>query len=83
MFNRQVWRQNKDRFARSYKNVCPTVRAVGYSEMTGHRFLTPDRDVQQTEFANGVTVTVNFGDKAYSLPGGVIIEAMSHHVSGM
>jgi hypothetical protein len=51
--------------------------------MTGHRFLTPDRDVQQTKFANGVTVTANFGGKAYSLPGGVIIEAMSHHVSGM
>jgi hypothetical protein len=83
MFNRQVWEQNKDRFARSYKNICPVTRAVGYAEMTDHRFLTPDRDVQQTVFANGVTVTVNFGDKPYQLPDGKEIEPMGYHVSGM
>jgi hypothetical protein len=83
MFNRQVWRQNKDRFAQSYKNVCPVVRAVGYAEMTDHRFLTRDRDVQQTTFANGVTITVNFCDKFYSLPDGEKVEAMGYHVSGM
>jgi len=83
MFNRRLWSQNKERFAQSYKNVCPIVRAVGYAEMTDHRFLTPDRDVQQTEFENGMTVTVNFGDKAYRLGDGMKIEAMGHHVSGM
>lgn len=83
MFNRQVWMQNKDRFARSYKNTCPVARAVGYAEMTDHRFITPDRDVQQTKFANGVTVTVNFGDKACRLPDDSTVEAMSRHVSGM
>ena len=83
MFNRQVWSQNKARFARSYKKICSVARAVGYSEMTDHRFLTPDRDVQQTRFANGVTVTVNFGDKAYRLPDGGKLRAMSHHVSGI
>ena len=83
MFNREVWDQNKDRFAQSYKNVCPVARAVGYAEMTDHRFLTPDRDVQQTKFANGVIVTVNFGDKVYRLPDGEKVAAMSHHVSGM
>ncbi|UCE46264.1 MAG: hypothetical protein JSW47_11635 [Phycisphaerales bacterium] len=83
MFNRKLWEQNKERFAPSYKKICPIVRAVGYSEMTDHKFLTPDRDVQQTKFANGATVTVNFGDKTYLMPDGVEIEAMSHHVSGM
>jgi hypothetical protein len=83
MFNRQVWKQNKDRFAQSYKKVCPTVRAVGYAEMTDHRFLTPDRNVQQTTFANGVTITVNFGDKPYRLPDGTRVEAMGCHASGM
>jgi hypothetical protein len=47
---------------------------VGYSEMTDHRFLTPDRSVQQTTFANGATVTVNFGDNAYQLPGGKLLQ---------
>jgi hypothetical protein len=51
--------------------------------MTDHKFLTPDRDVQQTTFANGVTVTVNFGDKTYRLPDGKEVESMSYHVSGM
>ena len=44
---------------------------------------TPDRDVQQTKFANGVTVTVNFGNKACRLPDGSTVEAMSRHVSGI
>jgi hypothetical protein len=83
MFTRRVFNQNKDRFARSYKNVCPVARAVGYAEMTDHRFLTPDRNVQQTSFANGTTITVNFGSKPYRLPDGKTIEPMSHHVSGM
>ena len=83
MFNRQVWQQNKERFARSYKDVCPVARAVGYAEMTDHRFLTPDRDVQQTRFSNGVTVTVNFGNKPYALPDGKNVAPMGYHVSGM
>jgi len=83
MFTRQVFNQNKDRFAQSYKNVCPVARAVGYAEMTDHSFLTPDRNVQQTKFANGTTITVNFGSKPYCLPDGKKIEPMSHHVSGM
>jgi len=83
MFTRQVFNQNKDRFAQSYKNVCPVARAVGYAEMTDHRFLTPDRNVQQTSFANGTTITVNFGDKSYRLPNGKKVKPMSYYVSGM
>jgi hypothetical protein len=51
--------------------------------MTDHRFLTPDRDVQQTQFSNGVTVTVNFGDQAYHLDDGSNVEAMDYRVSGI
>jgi hypothetical protein len=83
MFNRQVWRQNKERFARSYKKICPVVRAVGYAEMTDHRLLTPDRDVQQTKFANGVTVTVNFGAEPYRMSDGTEVEPMGYHASGL
>jgi len=83
MFTRQGWNQNKERFIQSYKDVCPIARAVGYAEMTDHRFLTPDRNVQQTSFANGTTITINFGSKPYRLPDGKKIEPMSYHVSGM
>jgi len=83
MFNNKIWKENKDRFVKSYKNVCPVARAVGYAEMTDHRFLTNDKDVQQTTFANGIKITVNFGDKVYSLPDGNKIEPMGYYVSGM
>jgi hypothetical protein len=76
MFDRRLWEQNKARFAQSYKNTCPYVRKVGYEEMTDHRFLTPDRLVQQTAFANGAVVTVNFGDTPYPLREGVVIPAL-------
>jgi len=81
MFNRQIWEQNKDRFAQSYKNVCPAARAVGYAEMTDHQFLTPDRDVQQTTFSNGVTITVNFRPKPYLVPDGREVGPMSYYMT--
>ena len=58
----------------------PLVRAVGYAEMVDHRFLTPERDVQQTRFGNGVTVTVNFGDEPFLLPGGTEVKPMGFRV---
>ena len=48
--------------------------------MTDHRFLTGDRDVQQTAFADGTTVTVNFGAKPYAA-GGLNVAPMSAHVA--
>ena len=80
MFNREIWDNNKERFAKSYKDVCTVARMVGYSEMTHHRFLTPDRDVQQTEFANGAVITVNFGDREHKLSDGTKVAAMGFHV---
>jgi hypothetical protein len=52
--------------------------------MTDHRFLTADRSVQQTTFANGVAVTVNFGGKPFTTadgsdlaPGGLKVVGMA------
>jgi len=70
------WQQYKTRFVKSYQNVCPVVRAVGYSEMIDHRFLTQDRKVQQTVFANGITITVNFGDTCHVLADGATVLPM-------
>ncbi|MFW6163861.1 MAG: glycoside hydrolase, partial [Planctomycetota bacterium] len=63
MFNRALWRRHRDRFVQSYQTATPVARATGYAEMLSHRWLTPDHAVQETRFANGVTVTVNFGDE--------------------
>lgn len=81
MFTRKGWNENKKRFTQSYNNVCKVARAVGYAEMTDHRFLTPDRDIQQTSFANGTTITVNFSGKPYNLPNGEKLEPMGFHLN--
>lgn len=80
MFTRSLWNENRERFAESYKRICPLVRKVGYEEMVDHRVLTEDRSVQQTRFGNGVTVTVNFGDKAFRRADGRVVEAMGYLV---
>jgi hypothetical protein len=82
MFDRNLWQSHKARFALSYRNTSPHVRRVGYQEMTDHRFLSKDRTVQQTRFANGVTITVNFGNTAYPLPDGRVVNAMASIVDG-
>jgi len=76
MLTRKMWEEQKDRFVESYKTTAPVARATGYSEMTDHRILTPDRTVQQTEFANGTIVTVNFGTTPYPLPDGTVLPPM-------
>ncbi|MCX7016945.1 MAG: hypothetical protein NTW86_31030 [Candidatus Sumerlaeota bacterium] len=83
MFNREFWEKNKERFARSYRNISPVARAAGYAEMTDHRFLALDRSVQQTRFANGVVATVNFGDQPFRLPDGAEVAALGFHVEGV
>ena len=80
MFNREIWAEHSARFAKSYHAVCPPARDVGYAEMTDHRFLTPDRSVQQTHFANGTVITVNFGPEAHPLEDGDSLAPMTHRV---
>jgi hypothetical protein len=81
MFDRKLWTQDKARFVQSYKNTCPYARRAAYAEMTGHRFLAPDRSVQQTVFANGQIVTVNFGPAAWQMPDGRKLEPMGFDVT--
>ncbi len=83
MFNIKQWDKMKDQFAASYQVAEPVSRATGYSEMTDHRILTADRSIQQTVFANGVTVTVNFGDVTYRMTDGTEIPPLDLRVTGM
>ena len=80
MFNRAFWDANKARFVQSYENTCPHIRKLATAEMTDHRFLTPDRNVQQTAFANGTTVTVNFGATPFNLPDGATLPPLGYRV---
>jgi len=81
MFDRQQWESRKKRFVQSYQNTCPILRKVATVEMTDHRFLTPDRDVQQTIFANGIRITVNFGPAPYRMSDGTTVGSLQFQVT--
>jgi len=66
------WLENRDRFLTSYHLVGSVFREAGFSRMTGHRMLTPDRLVQQTQFDNGWTVTANFGVSGFPVDGHIL-----------
>jgi hypothetical protein len=83
MFNRAIWSEHKQRFVQSYQTATPVARATGYCEMLSHKWLTDDHSVQQTEFANGVKVTVNFGDRDFEMEGGRILGPLAHFVEGL
>ena len=80
MFSRSLWQQNKGRFVRSYRDTSAHVRQIGYEEMTDHRFLTPDRSVQQTRFGNGTVITVNFGTGPYTLSEETLLQPMAYSI---
>jgi len=83
MFHRKLWEDNRDRFLESYQTAAPVARATGYNEMLSHCWLTADHAVQQTRFAGGVTVTVNFGDEPYALPDGSTLGPLGYRVEGI
>lgn len=83
MFNRDLWQKNKERFVKSYHATSAIARATGYSEMIDHRFLSADRSVQETAFANGVRVVVNFGETVYRPSAGPELAPKAMRVSGL
>ncbi|MGO8749116.1 MAG: glycoside hydrolase [Thermoguttaceae bacterium] len=83
MFDAALWRAQRGRFVESYRTATPVARATGYAEMLSHRWLTADHTVQESRFANGVTVTVNFGERPYTLPDGGTLAPGKHRVVGL
>ena len=81
VFDYRHWSEYKEMFVKSYRRVCPVARRAGYSRMTDHRVLTPDRSVQRSEFADGTVVTVNFGATPYLLEDGTELAPMDSHVT--
>lgn len=83
MFDRRRWETHRARFVQSYNTATPVARATGYREMLSHAWLTADHTVQQTRFAGGITVTVNFGREPYTMADGSALGPMEHRVAGM
>ncbi|MFP4058569.1 MAG: glycoside hydrolase [Candidatus Brocadiia bacterium] len=83
MFDRKLWRQERDRFVRSYRTATPVARATAYAEMLSHEWLSDDHAVQRTRFANGVEVVVNFADEPRALPDGTTLGPLESRLKGL
>ena len=53
-----------------YQQTCKLHEVIADQEMVSHEFLTPDRKVQRSSFADGTVCTVNFGDSTYKVTTG-------------
>lgn len=81
VFDYRLWQERKDLFAESYRMTTEVARRTGFSEMLDHRALTEDRSVQQTVFADGTVVTVNFGDCPAPASSGMDLAPLSFRVT--
>lgn len=71
-------RQYAKQITRTHQYVNGWVRQVAFDEMTNHRFVTADRSVQETEFAGGKGVVVNFSDTPHTLSDGQVVPARDY-----
>ncbi len=67
--DRALWQAHKQEMVESYKAIAAVRSRIGFAQMVGHNWLTPDRTVQFTDWENGDRVVVNFGDNTFNRPG--------------
>lgn len=82
-FTRQVFEGIQGRLAESVKVTTPVARATFGVRMTDYRWLTADRLVQQSRFANGVSVTVNFGERSFTMADGFVLPPRGHRFENL
>jgi hypothetical protein len=70
-FTCETWPLYREAFASTFY-VDEFHHRVAMAEMTGHRFLSEDCQVEMTEFANGIAVLVNFADQPRQAEGRTI-----------
>lgn len=76
------WNDVKKRYLQTYRDVCGWHEKIGFDEMIDHRFVTDDRQVQETRFSSGWTVVVNFGAAPWQDPRGFVVTRNSFHTIG-
>jgi len=75
-----AWERVKDRYLQTYRNVCGWHERIGFDELIDHRFLSDDRLVQQTRFAGGLGVVVNFSDVPWADPRGFDVPPEAYRI---
>ncbi|GEM_PF-613761 len=68
----QQWEACRTGIVATEQLLKPVFAAAGWNEMVDHQFLAPDRLLQQTEFANGARIVVNFSSEPRQHEGQVI-----------
>jgi hypothetical protein len=63
------WFKDRHKFMTSYRNTAKLHEVLADQEMVSHRFVTENRDVQETRWSDGTVVVVNFGTDEYSSAG--------------
>lgn len=61
--NKGTWTHDRGSFLRSYFHTTKVHEVLGMEEMLSHRFLSPDRYLQQTDFADGSSIVVNIANE--------------------
>ncbi len=56
--------EQRERIVDTHLQLKPVFEAVGFSEMTFHRFLSDDRKLQESVFSNGTRIVVNFSEES-------------------
>ena len=59
--------EGKEKFLDAYRRTCKIHEQVAGQEMLSHRFLSEDRALQETVFANHTTVRINFASEARAI----------------
>jgi len=80
LFTQGNYERFKDQIAASYPIAQPVSEMTGWHEMTDFRILSKNRTVQQTQFANGVRVTVNFGELDFTMKDGFVLKAKTSRI---
>jgi hypothetical protein len=76
--DRAHYETHRRQIAQTHQYVCGWTRRVADAEMTAHRFVTPDRQIQESLFSNRMGVVVNFGKEVCRLPDGQVIPGRSY-----
>jgi len=80
ILSRHEWETRRAELVQSWQDVCGWTRKIGYDEMVDHRWLTPDRNVQETRFSSGWAVIVNFdNEKVYRGAPGMTVQPLGFH----
>jgi len=77
--SKKYFEANKARFVQSYNASKDVTYSTFDTEMINHQYLTNDREVQKTEFANGVQVIVNFSNANF-IWNGILIAPKSSRI---